>query len=1548
MRKSKKVLIAVLALLLIACGVAAAMVVANIAERNKQEAARKEASEKAPIVEAFHDQGYTYMTPEEPKQNEEVTLRLRTERYNVTQAQIQYTTDEGVTWKTVDMELEKKDDTGYFDIFKGSFTAEGDLIRYRFVLGNKERTNAVYYDTVSVGVIANGTEACWQIVPGHTVPQWAKGALFYSLVPDRFYNGNTMNDKRVSGDNATVSWSHDYKMLDDKYGGDLAGIEAKLDYISSFHVDAIYINPITKAYHSIGYGPLRFDEIEQSLGNKEDLESLAASIHENGMYLLGDVVLTFTDNESYYSDKSNRWPTVGAVESKESQWSDFFKVASWPGNFLSTTWSGPAIDLNSESAKKTIYEGSDSYMLQYANLFDGYRFDCGGYLWGTSETDDIGAGEMIKRIRESVKTVNDEFLLISEYDNANMNKGGWDAQWNLTLNGKLQDYARGNINETLMVQAMHDCEMTYPRNVALCMSNMIGNHDISRVVQDKDYLFNAAVLIQMTYLGSPTIYYGDEVATMNAAQFGTGVGGSGSFTAFDWDETNWNYRRMNFYKAIGELRQEYSCVKTGVVNLLKTDIENHVIVFGRWDENGAAVTVTSQNDEVITVDVPMKNCDVKNGTVVTDYLTGKQYVVKDGVITVEVIPGGSVFVTGKQASSYRQGYEIHSVGKASDSTIETETDISFSLNGKGKLGEKADELQFAASNAYNAFSVYGCLRGDGNNTMMIRQSMEKDSVYYAAVKDGDKILIQARTAAGEKGKVLAEIEYTKDTYIKLERTAENHFKGYKTQVKDGVLGEWTEIKDSSVQIGMTSGVYYGFAALKGKTRVNNLTFEAVEERMLFDEFEGPICTSLFSDTNDKAISLKDGKLVIINAEDSVSRQLTNTMDAEWTFKTLFSSSMEKSGYAGVVSYQDENHYVIAGRTKKDSKDVLFIGKFENGSFVIYDYVEDVSSEEDVIVQLQRIGTYYSAIYSYDEEKTWNNIGRMYTNFSDEKAGIIVSGIGEAAFDWVSFGDSIHDGVSVNTPYSPGTINTSYGRKSECQYEYLTGEWSLVQEGWGQTSKEGFAQAAAVNQTFGGLIAEATLKITEGDGWAALAFGKAAPDSGKDDGFALRYYKNGTLELTRNGEVLSTVEVEKKEAMRIVVDAADGRIIVYAGQEPKPVIAEYDTGYEEGYISLCTYEAKAEFFNIYHGATDASWNTIKGESVGAGTGIIANCTSSSASSIVHTVETLQGYGFTDFVCTARIGLIQVFPDMDASAGLLFCANEGYSEAVDGVYVYVDGKSRLVLSVKGEEKAAYQLPENTKIALIMVVKQKGAYRVFLHGENEPVLQYEEDYNRGGVFSLYAINSFGNFTNIAIESLQPEQDYATSDIASKWKGLNNKTYRETFDSSKAMDNFLKYGTESEYKVENGMLTCYESNGWHSGVAVMEDTYSDFTMSFKLRMETATDGWCGIATRKTRANLDHNSAGLWVLISPKGAISFHSSVKDGIIQSETQTISNFTVGEWYDCKIVASGNVTTIYVNGEKVGQCISDQYKEGFVSFQAGMSQFSIDNLVITSER
>jgi alpha-amylase len=123
---------------------------------------------------------------------------------------------------------------------------------------------------------------------------------FYFVMTDRFANGDTSNDlggltgaKSVTGFDPTSKGYY--------HGGDIKGLESKLDYIKGLGTTALWITPPFKnryvqgssaGYH--GYWITDFTQVDPHFGTNQDLADLVAKTHAMGMKIFLDIVVNHT------------------------------------------------------------------------------------------------------------------------------------------------------------------------------------------------------------------------------------------------------------------------------------------------------------------------------------------------------------------------------------------------------------------------------------------------------------------------------------------------------------------------------------------------------------------------------------------------------------------------------------------------------------------------------------------------------------------------------------------------------------------------------------------------------------------------------------------------------------------------------------------------------------------------------------------------------------------------------------------------------------------------------------------------------------------------------------------------------------------------------------------------------------------------------------------------------------------------------------------------------------------------------------------------------
>ncbi|MDX5336656.1 MAG: alpha-glucosidase family protein [Marinobacter sp.] len=141
-------------------------------------------------------------------------------------------------------------------------------------------------------------------------PDWWRGAVIYQVYPRSFYDSN--------GDGV----------------GDLPGVTAKLDYIASLNVDAIWLSPFfTSPMKDFGYDVSDYRNVDPIFGTLKDFDELITEAHKRGLKIMIDQVLS-------HSSDQHPW----FVESRQSRdnpkadwyvWADPKPDGSPPNNWLS-------------------------------------------------------------------------------------------------------------------------------------------------------------------------------------------------------------------------------------------------------------------------------------------------------------------------------------------------------------------------------------------------------------------------------------------------------------------------------------------------------------------------------------------------------------------------------------------------------------------------------------------------------------------------------------------------------------------------------------------------------------------------------------------------------------------------------------------------------------------------------------------------------------------------------------------------------------------------------------------------------------------------------------------------------------------------------------------------------------------------------------------------------------------------------------------------------------------------------------------------------------
>ena len=414
--------------------------------------------------------------------------------------------------------------------------------------------------------------------------------------------------------------------------------------------------------------------------SNESFIKLVEELHRRGMKVILDGVFNhcgsfnkWMDRERIYEGEEDYEP--GAYVSADSPYRSYFRFfkegpENWPYNGNYDGWWGH------DTLPKLNYEDSvklENYILYIGRKWvsppynvDGWRLDVAADLGRSNEYNH----EFWQKFRRAVKDANPNALILAEHygDPSDWLKGDeWDTvmnydafmepvTWFLTGMEKHSDEAReellGNIDNFIGSMAHHMSNMLTP-SLQVAM-NELSNHDHSRFLTRTNHMvgrvehlgpeaaneyvnkavMREAVVMQMTWVGAPTVYYGDEAGVC-------GFTDPDNRRTFPWG--NEDKELQAFHKEVIRIHKEEKPLKKGSIKLLASD--ENLLAYGRFEADEQIVIVVNNSDELRTVTVPVWYAGVemegRMKRLIYSYENGytteyDEYIVQDGEIVLNM------------------------------------------------------------------------------------------------------------------------------------------------------------------------------------------------------------------------------------------------------------------------------------------------------------------------------------------------------------------------------------------------------------------------------------------------------------------------------------------------------------------------------------------------------------------------------------------------------------------------------------------------------------------------------------------------------------------------------------------------------------------------------------------------------------------------------------------------------------------------------------------------------------------------------------------------
>ena len=548
--------------------------------------------------------------------------------------------------------------------WQGVYTApeEPELVWYAFRFSYPEGQRLY-------GLHGFDDQARWQLTvydDSRPTPAWFGRGITYQIFPDRFCRTRVPDPAGMVGDRVvhqdwddTPVWRPDAQGIirnNDFFGGSLAGITSRLDYLQSMGVGTLYLCPIFESDSNHRYDTADYRRIDPMLGTEEDFRTLCREAGCRGIRVMLDGVFNHTGSNSRYFNAQGFYPELGAAQSRESQYYNWYSFHPWPEDY--DAWWGiktlPAVQESADSYRRFIIRDGDSVVRHWLRQgASGWRLDVADEL-----PDDF-----IAEIRSAMDQEKPDSFLLGEVWEDGSNKIAYSRRrkyllgrethglMNYPLRTAALDYLRGG-NAAAFRDAMEEQRENYPPAAFYSGLNILGTHDTPRIltllgadtIPDSKEARAAyhlspearrlavrrltlAAMLLYTFPGSPTLYYGDEAGM-------EGFEDPMNRQGFPWGRED--QRLLTLYRTLGRLRKERESLQSGDLTYLTA--EGGLLIFCRKAGGERTYTALNTDDTPRDVTLPWPN-----GFAV-DAVTLQRFWVRNGMLRLTLPPCDGVIL----------------------------------------------------------------------------------------------------------------------------------------------------------------------------------------------------------------------------------------------------------------------------------------------------------------------------------------------------------------------------------------------------------------------------------------------------------------------------------------------------------------------------------------------------------------------------------------------------------------------------------------------------------------------------------------------------------------------------------------------------------------------------------------------------------------------------------------------------------------------------------------------------------------------------------------
>ena len=479
-------------------------------------------------------------------------------------------------------------------------------------------------------------------IPTHDCPDWALGCTYYQILPDSFRNGDPTNDPKN-----VLPWGRPPTKTG-YFGGDLAGLFQAVSYLKELGVSVVRLMPIFVSPSNDNFDVFDYYHADAHLGTDEMFAEVVETLHKEGIRVVLDMVFNHT-GRGFFAFRD-------VVRNQESsQYVNWYNIHELPVT-RKKSLTGTIVRRLAGEPDRPVYEAYRSRP-EWPEL-NFRNFEVRGFIreivthWMKKALLDgvwlpVASGLphfFLAEIRRTVKHIKPDAVLIGDVkaDLAPwLGSGELDSATDSVFRKAVTGFfLEGKSSPSEFMAQLTRSRALTPWAATLAECNQIGNEFSARALtaagEDKMRAMMAAIF-QLTYPGSPTILYGDEIG-MSGGPY------PDCRKAMYWEAGNRDEEVLALYKKLLKVRVDSEAIRVGWLRLLAVDDQFDLVAFQRWTEKETAVVIMRRTGDPQVIDVP-----VPDG-IYRDVISWDAYTVTGGSFRAELRGGSCLVLVGDKAT----------------------------------------------------------------------------------------------------------------------------------------------------------------------------------------------------------------------------------------------------------------------------------------------------------------------------------------------------------------------------------------------------------------------------------------------------------------------------------------------------------------------------------------------------------------------------------------------------------------------------------------------------------------------------------------------------------------------------------------------------------------------------------------------------------------------------------------------------------------------------------------------------------------------------------